>query len=143
MGLLGGAVVPRSGLKPHLFAFGSMWSGTQSLCHLSEGVGWMIVHETVDGPLAVGRWGLIWEKIYRHPALIRGHAAPGSGIEVGLVPSEAVEAGLYCAGPLWVFKAELMERAPRDTPGEELCRGYVRGWIRALVHSCGSGDITV
>ena len=57
---------------------------------------------TVDGPLAVGRWGLSWEGLYRHLALIRGHAAHGSGMEVGHVPAEAVEASFYCAGPLWL-----------------------------------------
>ena len=43
----------------------------------------------------------------------------------------------------WVVGAKAMKGAPQDTPGEEVRRGYARGRIRALVHSCGSGDITV
>ena len=33
--------------------------------------------------------------------------------------------------------------APRETPGEEICRGYARGGVRALVCSCGSGDVAL
>ncbi len=42
-----------------------------------------------------------------------------------------------------VIEAGAMKGAPRDTLGEEVRRGYVHGRIRALVYSCGSGDIVV
>jgi len=43
----------------------------------------------------------------------------------------------------WVAGARAMRGAPHDTPGEKFRRGYARGRIRALVHSCRSGAINV
>ena len=39
--------------------------------------------------------------------------------------------------------AEAIRRAPREPFGKEDRRGYARGEVRALVCSCGSGDVVV
>ena len=44
---------------------------------------------------------------------------------------------------VWLVGAEAMKGAPQETPREKVRRGYARGRIRTLVHSCGSGDIIV
>ena len=43
----------------------------------------------------------------------------------------------------WAVGAKTIRGAPRGTPGEEVRRGYARDRVRALVHSCGSGDVVV
>ena len=43
----------------------------------------------------------------------------------------------------WVVGAEAIRGASQEIPGEEVRRGYARCWVRALVHSYGSGDVVV